>query len=137
MAPGSPEKDGPFSPKRRGVVQKGRRLPREDGRSGRSTSGRRAPPGWRRCSAGGAYLYFVRLPAGECCPFGRPSLSQPSLSHPPSRPDGRERAPEPIFERVSPSYLVRSGGRMGEEGRGDEGQRTEDAKSDKVKLREP
>src|SRR3954465_14303647 len=68
---------------------------------------------------------------------GCPPLSPPPLSPPPSRPDGRERAPEPIFERVSPSSPVRSGGRMGEEGRGDEGQRTEDAKSDKVKLREP
>src|SRR3954454_20343122 len=56
-------------------------------------------------------------------------------SHPPSRPDGRERAPEPIFERISPSSPVRSGGRMGEEGWGDEGQRTEDAESDKVELR--
>ena len=56
-----------------------------------------------------------------------PSLSQPSLSQPPPRPDGRERAQEAIFDRISPSSPVRSGGRPGEEGRGDEGQRTGDA----------
>src|SRR3954452_8992859 len=100
---------------------------------------------WRRDSFGAPLAQLCRSsarreevslqPAGECCSFGRPSLSQPSLSRPPPRPDGRERAPEPIFERISPSSPVRSGGRMGEEGWGDEGQRTEDAKADKRIIR--
>src|SRR3954465_3405301 len=65
---------------------------------------------------------------------GCPPLSPPPLSPPPSRPDGRERAPEPIFERISPSSPVRAGGRMGEEGWGEKGHRTEDAKCEKVEL---
>src|SRR3954471_10073877 len=99
---------------------------------------------WRRDSFGAPLAQLCRSsarreevslqPAGECCSFGRPSLSQPSLSRPPPRPDGRERAPEPIFERISPSSPVRSGGRMREEGWGDEGQRIEDAKSDQVEV---
>src|SRR4051794_11572627 len=69
----------------------------------------------------------------SAAPSGDPHSPNP-LSPIPPRPDGRERAPEPIFERISPSSPVRSGGRMGEEGWGDEGQRTEDAKSDKVEV---
>src|SRR4051794_29324579 len=82
----------------------------------------------------GSLPLLCQIAGRRVLPFGRPSLSQPSLSHPPPRPDGRERAPEPIFERISPSSPVRSGGRMREEGWGDEGQRIEDAKSDQVEV---
>src|SRR5262245_44960779 len=57
---------------------------------------------------------------------GEPSLSQPSLSPPPPRLTG-ERGLKDLFGKLSPSSPVGKGGRRGEEGRGDEGQRTGNA----------
>src|SRR4051794_38025000 len=61
---------------------------------------------------------------------GSPSPPTPLLPAPPP-PAGREGL-QNTLRLISPSSPVRSGGRPGEEGRGDEGQRTGDANADKT-----
>src|SRR3954471_2665414 len=68
----------------------------------------------------------LALPSPER-PFGAGPHSPTPLSRPPPRPTGREGLKQLSPKGLSPSSPVRSGGRPGEEGRGDEGQRTGDA----------
>src|SRR4029079_16295612 len=63
-----------------------------------------------------------RIGRGRSPPLrGGPSLSQPSLSPPPPHLTGERGLKKPSSEGIPPSSPGRTGGRPGEEGRGDEG----------------